>query len=584
MTVALAEKQVVRRETRFAVHLPKTDYRDDCHYVKEQIYYSDGTQEPRCFMVKGFERPIWVTKAAFRDHRDKKEFELREKLHETKCTQSEINRVVAGMLGENHLASQPGKLKSSPYIYGYDQTSTSLIKLQNLRKNNFLQSPYTVSAFDIETDMITSEVIIATIIYEYRVHVNVLARFVEKYKNVIEKVKAGVEKYLPEYAAKLDIKLTVHENEVDLLKAVFRTANDWGPDFLAIWNINYDVKYILNRLKLANVNPVDVICDQNVPRPYRVCRYKEGITKKKTASGTHKPINPSLQWHVLTSTSRFYAIDAMCVYRQIRMAKQEEPSYSLDAILNKVLKRGKLKFAEADAYKADKWHIFMQANYPIEYIVYNIFDCLGMLELDKITKDLTQSFPSGAAMTDFAKYNSNPKKIVDALFLFGLERGKIVGTVGETKKSEEESVVEAIQADDLFDEDGEEIDLEEEEKEERVEDFEGLGLKGWIQLLPQNQLMNEGLCILEDFPNVVTNARGMVWDVDATAAYPTCTMVANVSKETCVNEVIEIKGIHPEVFKEQNLSLCLGAMNMLEYFHVMFGLPSIDEALALLED
>lgn len=581
----MTTKEVVRREVRYAVHLPKTDYRDDAHYVKEQIYYSDGTQEPRCFLVRDFQRPIWVTKQAFRNHTDKKEFEYREKLHEAKGTQSEINRIIAGMLGEPHLANQPNELKSNQYVYGYDQTSTSLIKLQSLRKNNFLQSPYTVSAFDIETSMETAEVIIATIVYEYRVHVNVLASFVHRYKDVLERVKAGVAKYLPEYSDKLDIKLTVHDDELSLLKAVFKTANEWGPDFLAIWNINYDVKYIFGRLKLLNVNPSDVICDQNVPRQYRMCRYKEGITKKMTASGTHKPINPSLQWHVLTSTSRFYVIDAMCVYRQIRMAKQEEPSYSLDAILNKVLKRGKLTFAEADAYKADKWHIFMQKNYPIEYIVYNIFDCLGMLELDKITKDLTSSFPSGAVMTDFAKYNSNPKKIVDALFLFGLERGQVVGTVGKIKKSEEEAVVDALVADDLFDDDGDDGELvEEDTREERVEDFQGLGLKGWIQLLPQNQLMNEGLKILEDFPDVVTNARGMTWDVDATAAYPTCTMVANVSKRTCVNEVINIEGISPDTFKEQNLSVCLGGMNMLEYFSVMFSLPPIDEVLALLED
>jgi hypothetical protein len=570
-------KEIVRRETRFAVHLPKTDYRDDTHYIKEQVFYNDGTQEPRCFFVKGFERPVWVTSKARQDHKDKKEFEYRDRLLERKCTQSDINRVVAGMLGEPHLANQPNELKSSPYIYGYDQTSTSLIKLQSLRKNNFIQSPYSVSSFDIETDMDTQEVIIATIVFENKAHVNVLTRFVQGFnKDVQERVDIAVEKYLPDNAKSLKVRVTLHDNEVDLLKAVFKTANEWGPDFLAIWNVNYDVKVILARLKLHNVNPVDVICDQSVPRSLRFCRYKEGITKKTTASGKHKPINPSLQWHVLTSTSRFYVIDAMCVYRQIRMAKQEEVNYKLDTILTKVLERGKLKFAEADGYQEGKWHTFMQANYPIEYIVYNIWDCLGMLELDAITKDLSQSFPSGAGMTDFAKYNSNPKKIVDALFLFGLERGQVVGTVGKVNKPEEESVVEALETDDIFDGDDDEIG-EEDEKVERVEDFEGLGLKGWIQMLQQNLLMNEGLRVLSDFPNVVTNIRGLTWDVDATAAYPTATMVSNASKRTCVNEVINIEGIPPDVFKEQNLSVCLGGTNMLEYWSTMFGMPAIDE-------
>ena len=109
-------KEVVRRETRYAVHLPKTDYREDTHYVKEQVYYSDGTSEPRAFMVKDYLRPVWVTRNAFRDHVQKKEFEYRDKLHETKCTQSEINRIVAGMLGEPHIANQQNEIKDSTYV------------------------------------------------------------------------------------------------------------------------------------------------------------------------------------------------------------------------------------------------------------------------------------------------------------------------------------------------------------------------------------------------------------------------------------------------------------------------------------
>lgn len=52
----------------------------------------------------------------------------------------------------------------------------------------------------------------------------------------------------------------------------------------------------------------------------------------------------------------------MCVYRQLRMAKAEEPSYSLDAILNKELGSRELKFEQADKYQGLEWHLFMQAN------------------------------------------------------------------------------------------------------------------------------------------------------------------------------------------------------------------------------
>lgn len=562
------DKEVLRREVRYAIHLPKNKDRDDCHYVKEQVYYTDGTSSPRTFLTANYQRQVWVTKESFRNHVDKKEFEVRDRLHEQKCTQSDINRTVANMLGQPHLASSPDLVKGSPFVYGMDQTSTSLIKLKSLLKNNFIQSPYTVAVMDIETstDEKNREIYVNTVAMAGKAHTAISKKFLANSPGIIDRIQAALAKYLPKYVGALDWQITFHDDEVDLLKAVFKTANDWAPDFLAFWNVNFDMKVILGRLKKFNVNPIDVICDTSIPRQYRMCRYKEGITSKSAASGKHKPINPSLQWHNLFSTSKFYVIDAMCVYRQIRMAKQEEPSYSLNAILQKVLGSRKLSFEEAEQHKGAKWHIFMCENYPIEYLIYNLYDCLGVLELDNETKDLANSLPSGAGMTDFAKFNSNPKKIVDALFLFGLERGMVVGTVGPV---EYEPVVVTKQKGSVDDDDYDDDDDEEEE-------FQALGLKGWIQLLPQNHLLADGLKCLEEYPNVSTSARGAVGDIDATAAYPTATMVSNASKATCVNEIIHIDGVTEETFREQNLSVCLGGVNSLEYFNVMFSMPAID--------
>lgn len=568
-----SEKKIVRKEVRFAIHLPKNDSREDGHYIKEQVWYEgDNTPTPRSYIAINFKRPIWVTKNAYRNHKEKKEFEDIDKLNKTYTTQSDINITVAGLLGTPHLANSIDAIKNSPYVYGYDITSTSLIKYTTLKKNDFIQSPYTVAAFDIETNPDTEEIILATIAFGKRTYTAVLKKFIKNVSDVNYRVKRALETYLPNYEEKykdLDFKVEIFDNEVDLLKGVFKVANDWAPDFLAIWNMNFDIPMILKRLKYFNVSPIDVICDQSIPRKYRYCRYKEGISKKVTASGVLKPINPSLRWHTLFSTSSFYVIDAMCVYRQLRMAKQEEPSYSLDYILKKELNTQKLKFKEADGYSGLKWHFFMQENYPVEYLVYNMYDCLSMLELDNKIKDLTTTLPSFAGITDFNKFNSNPKKIVDALFLFGMERGRVIGTVAKINKKEEE----------ITDEELDRV-IEEEESEEDEMDpskYKTLSLKGWIQLLPQHLLLHEGLKCLEEYPDIVTNIRGVVCDQDASAAYPSCTLVANVSKETCRHELIQIEGVKEDTFKEMNLSVCLGNANMLEYFNVMFGMPSLLE-------
>lgn len=568
------DKKVLRKEIRFAIHVPKTEYRDDTHYVKEHVYYEDGTSKWHTFLVRDYQRPIFVTSPSFRNHKDKKEFEERDRLIEKKCTQSDLHRTIAGLLEVPHLANQPKALKASPYLYGYDQTSTSLIKLQSLLKNQFVQSPYTVAASDTETDIDTREILMISIAFQGRIYTCILKSFLEG-KGVYDldkQLRAALDKYLPQYTGKLKATFKVFDKEGEMLMDLFRVANEWGPDFLAYWNMNFDIPRILERAKALGHSPQDIFADRSVQRKYHFTRYKEGITKK-IKGGKAKPVNPSLQWHSLISTSSFYVIDAMCVYRQLRMAKQEEPSYSLDWILQKELGSRKLTFDLADGYKGEKFHRFMQKNYPIEYIVYHIYDCLGMLELDLKLRDLSHSLPSFAGMTDFTKFNSNPKKIVDALFLFGLERGKVVGTAPPSKGTDDEDAAEqeALVTDDMLEGSG-----DNEEESDNPDDYEGLGLRDWIQLLPQNFLLRDGLKCLSDFPEVVTNIRGMVADLDATSAYPTATLVGNVSKKTCVNEPIRIDGVTEEVFREQNLSVCLGGVNSLEYHSTMFSMPSLD--------
>lgn len=568
----MSTKDVARKEIRFAWHIPKTDGgRDDLHYVREDITYKDGTTEAKCFLTKDYQRPVWVTTPAHRSHNEKKEFEEKDKLICRKTTESDLNRTVAGLLEKPHWVNQPDQIKNSPYVYGYDITSTSLIKLSSLKRNDFVQTPYGVAASDIETNPITGEILMITIAYKNKTYTALLGKFVKNIPDVNRRIKAAIEKYLPKYSD-LDYTVEVFDDEVEMIRSYFRVANEWAPVLNSFWNMDFDIPTILGRLKHYNVNPVDVVCDQRIPRYTRVCRYRQGTKRKVTASGVVKPVNPSLQWHTLIATTSFYVIDAMCVYRQLRISKQEEPSYSLDAILKKELNTQKLKFTEADAYSGLKWHLFMQANYPIEYIVYHLYDCLSMLELEDKTKDLSSTLPAFAGITDFQKFNSQVRKISDALFLFGLEKGLVIGTAASMNKKEEE----------LYD--GPEVEEEEDDDEDNPAKYTTLDLKGWIQLLPQNLLIHNGLRCLEEYPDVVTNVRGLTYDLDSISSYPSCTMTGNVSKATCVNEIIEIKQVPEDVFREHNLSMCLGPTNMLDYFHVMFGMMSLDQIDAYLEN
>ena len=579
-------KEIDRKEIRFAFHLPSNHNRDDTHYVKEQIYYKDGTSKPNTFITENFERPVWVTTKGKQNYRDKKEFSPQSDLNKATCTQSDLNRTTARLLDKPYLANRRDELKDSPFVYGYDITSSSLIKYTSLKKNNFISSPYTIAAFDLETstDENDRDILMGSVVMKsdkgYILRFAVWEKYLEGIQDMEAKLDIAMKTYLPNHYDKIELITTRHKSQVDLVKALFKTANEWAPDFLSIWNMSFDIEVILNTLEKANIRLTDVLCDQSLPDHLRYCRYKKGPTKKVTESGVVKPINPSLQWHTLYTTSKFWVIDAMCTYRQLRMHLPEQPRYSLDHILNITLGHGKLNFDKASHIRENtkRWHDFMQSQYPIEYMVYNFYDVIGMLELDDVTGDLTSSLGSYAGITDFDQFASSGAKARDDLFLFGLTEDLVIGTSPPFKNGDD------VTTDNIPDSEYEE---DEDDSYENPDDFDVLSLRNWIQLLPQNLLINNresgGLKIFSDFPEMRTNARGLTVDADKVSAYPSVTSSCNVSKETTNGELISVDGVREEVFRQQNLGVCLGTVNTLEYFEVMFNLPPIDKLLDVID-
>lgn len=539
---------IIARECRFVIHIPAANNRKDMHLIKEQVHYSDGSIVPNIRLLPEFKRPYYITKQSLRSYKQKREWTSLNDVMEKQVTQSQLRDEIANVLNKRYSKDSIRKLCRNPYIYGTDISSTSIIKKMYLDKYPNVSSRHTVATFDIETDVVnnTDDIIIASVIFQDKAYVCVLKSFLQGYATVETVLQNTANKYIGEYIKKHNLKIELYlaKDSLDLLRTLFSKVHEWKPDFLAIWNMDFDMPKVLKTLEKYKIDPAEILCDPNLPRNLRVCRYIQGAKKKITSSGKETPIPPAAQWHTLLCTSSFYVIDAMCVYKQIRTGSPEEPSYSLDSILNKELGIRKLSFTEADKYSKLAWHQFMQTNYKMEYVVYNIFDSLSMLELDEKTKDLAYTFGSYAYITDYHSFKSQPKRIIDALHYYLLDKGYIIGTSG-------------------FDE----------------EEDETLGLKEWILVLPSFLTM-PGLKLIEEDESLSTNIRCMVFDADAVGAYPSATSACNVSKETTKRELINVFG-RTKVFRKQNMNLVLGHTNAIEYSTNMFKLPKPNELLEL---
>lgn len=561
MTAVIHKDSIAAVECRFAVYCPPAPgSRSDLHWVKEIVHLKDGSTVPRSRGLTNFKRPFWITSKNARNHQQKKETELASKLMKFTSTQSELIPSINAALEQSYRNDDKGlnlrKLCRNPYIYGADIKSTALIKRQYQERFPDTNTPYSVACSDTETNVFTKEqgIIMDTISFKDRVYTAVLADFVKGYSNVIPRLQAMLRKHLGKYVDERKIvwEIEIVDNEGEIVKRVLQKAHEWKPDFFAMWNIDFDIPKMIKALERSGMNLADVFSDPACPPEFRHFEYKKGPTTKKTSSGKITPKPPHEQWHTVYAPASFYVVDAMCAYKQIRISDPAESAYSLDYILGLKLNIGKLRFDDAEFEHVGHglpWHRLMQSTYQLEYIIYNVFDCISMELLDEQTKDLSVVMPLLGGSSDFFDFKSQPRRLVDELHFFvqTIDPPRVFGTTSDQMTDEIDE--KTVSSDD------------------------------WIIMLPAALIADNGLrCILED-PELRTKLFRNVADLDVSASYPNGGAVMNMARNTTVKELLSIDGVSDYTRRMQGLNLSGGATNAVEVCCNLFGMPTLTEML-----
>lgn len=490
MSMKFTPDQVQQREWRFGYHLPTGPQGQDIHLIKEQVTLKTGESFPHLRVINNFQRPIWVTQMNKRVYEDKKEYEHISNLDKHMCTQSKLADKLKMLLKKPWSSERLSELCSSPFVYAGDIPSTAILNREVYQKPqpNLVKTAYRNAAFDTETDVLhgTETIIIGSMTLLPEVHLIARRDFFGTFQGDIqERFKTIVYDKLGPEIQKYDLKITLEvvESEIDIVEKSFAWFHERKPDWMSIWNMDFDVTKVMNACERAKVDPKQILCDPSIPYDYRICRYKRGQTQKKAASGKLKPVSPHDQWHTLYLTASFYVIDAMSSYRLLRLGEQEERSYALDAILEKVFDKPeerirKLSHPPADKYVKEMWHKVMQRDWKFEYLAYAAMDTISMCLLDKKTRDLSHKLPSMADITSFDQCNSQPKRLRDAFYVFALEEhDSVPGSVGFARE-----YAEAVE-EDTSEGEGEDDEFEEEEGgEEEEEAYATLSRTQWVRL------------------------------------------------------------------------------------------------------
>lgn len=433
-------------EARHATYAKSSVGKDDLLVIKEYVHLTDGTRVPNIRMIKNYKREFWVTKEGFRKHKDKLEWDDEKHLQKYTTTQANLNDAIARALGKPGVKSSLRQLARSPYLYGCDIGTGPLIKKQYAERYPDCIGPKsTVAIMDIETDVImgTEEVLMVTLSFGSKVYTSINKTFLGTTVNPLEKVQQKFDEYLGEYkeSRKINLEVEVFDTPGQCVYAAIQKGHEWMPDFIGFWNMNFDLPKMIKELERERYSLADVFSDPSVPQEFRFFKYTEGNSQKVTQGGKIMALHPADRWHEAECPASFYFIDAMCLYKRLRTAKGNEPSYSLDYTLQKNLGLRKLKFDAVQGVGGLEWHQVMQRDFKIEYVIYNIFDCIGVELLDEKTGDMAYQFAILCEFSDFGDFTSNPRRIADDMHFLCREKGWVAATTSSDMVDENDKNV-----------------------------------------------------------------------------------------------------------------------------------------------
>jgi len=527
----------------------------DMVIVKELIHLKDGRKLPRLKEYPNYERHFWLVHKSQQNYEDKKEWEYLDKLKKYPTIQCKLNQSIVRAQGWGNPNSRLQMLARNQYLFGCDISTPALIKAAYQKRCPDLFTPNTVAVIDSETDVHHGDgkdPILLTITFRDKVLITVRKDWIEGIASPKERIMEALEKHLGDIIEKRKIKfeIMIIESMGQMCVEVMNRAHEWQPDFVTFWNMDFDITVMIQALENEGFDLAEVFSDPRVPEEFRSFHYRRQNPQKEKADGSTENLASYDRWNVATFPASFQFIDAMCVYRQIRKAKGKAPSYGLGYTLQEHLKRGKLYFDTGDSTAEDgsiEWHMQMQRNFKIPYIVYNVFDCIGIELLDEKTKDLQTQVSILSGFSEYAVFHSNPKRAADALHFFCLELGKVAGCVSDKMIDENDKYL--------------------------------LGKEEWIVTLPTHLVIDNGLHMLLEMPTIRSLIRMYVSDADITSTYPNGEIIMNLSKETTMMELGRIHGISASRQRLIGINVTGGPSNAIELLTEVVGAPRLDQLL-----
>lgn len=517
--------------------------------IKESACFQDEdgnrTFIPKLKIISNPSRKFWITKKEYRDHEYKKEFEDADKCEMCVCEDSDTGQAILGALGEHWRMNMPlRKILDSPYVYGADIDVEVQIKHTYLSQPNYPVAVYTKGGLDIETELVGDKRInLITFIHEHTIYSCGLKDFCKIYKEgstteyteaTLEDIQKEVDYWVGDLIRKynFDLKIVICDTEYQLIKWIFDRIHECKTDFIGVWNINFDIPYILDRLTQMGVDPAKVMCHPDVPDIYKFVKYKED-----TSVVDH--FTDKWSWLYLPGYSQF--LDAMCLYARLRKVYGRDSSYALDKIADKELGLRKLHFDGAGHMN----HRIEQEYHFLRYWAYNINDVL-IMQLMEFQNDDYGTLASLADVSLIHQFNHMTVCLKNDAYVEGLRHNKVPASIGLKGGFTE------------FD--------------------KMLGKIGGT-VLPPNKAENTAIHAVQERPSQKTQVSILTNDLDVSSFYPSTTEEFNISRESTLATILGVNGYPATEVEKITSCLVQPDISAMEITSTYYNMPSYEKLL-----
>lgn len=180
---------------------------------------------------------------------------------------------------------------------------------------------------------------------------------------------------------KLHYNMYFFDNEIELIRSMYRLIHKLKPMFLLAWNNAFDTPYIVERIKVLGYDPADIMCDSDFE--VKFVRFNKDETDFRT--GERKEFQERCDYYDVSMTT--VILDQMIQFASRRKNSSNINSYHLDDIGEMI----------AGVHKLDYSHITSSISMLpyLDYktfVFYNVMDVIVQKCIESKTQDLEYIF------------------------------------------------------------------------------------------------------------------------------------------------------------------------------------------------